>query len=526
MSLVISGSEIAKAWEKEVHGSPGFKLLKKLQFTRIALSKWNKAHFSDINQKVDMLRHQLNEIQQLPHSAANTSKAFEVNEELKKWHRIQHDFHKQKSRDNFLKDMNNNTKEDLSNLLTKHFKEISTTTSPVIQEQYYNLLSTVITNEDNRLLLISPTNDEIFKNLKSMDNWLAPVPEGFQAGFFLKLNGIQLVQRSLNVAHLSKEIKGIKAARRTPPINHLLFADDCLIFTQANLTSVNNLKQLPHDFNSQSGQVINFDKSSILFNNNMDHDVCNTLKNILGVNYMDKNEKYLGLHFLLEDLKLSSWNIINLGQAGRTTMVKSLLYSVPLYQMSTFKNPKKLIKKLDSQRIKFWWGHKGKRGTKFISWQKLCIPKDLGGLAFKDLEMMNHALLKKLAWGISNQEDQLVTQMDSKPTPRDPCHLSYNLVNELILPDSAAWNVPLLNTLFPSEVVDKIKLMIISPIEKDVVRWKPTKDGIFTVNSAYNNLVEHIVNRQAALSTVPKNTWKDLWKMKLPHTIKLFIWKC
>ncbi|XP_026417072.1 uncharacterized protein LOC113312539 [Papaver somniferum] len=43
-------AEIAKAWEKSVQGSPGFKLIKRLQFTKITLSKWNKTHFGNIDQ--------------------------------------------------------------------------------------------------------------------------------------------------------------------------------------------------------------------------------------------------------------------------------------------------------------------------------------------------------------------------------------------------------------------------------------------------------------------------------------------
>ncbi|RZC94028.1 hypothetical protein C5167_016722 [Papaver somniferum] len=38
--------------------------------------------------------------------------------------------------------------------------------------------------------------------------------------------------------------------------------------------------------------------------------------------------------------------------------------------------------------------------------------------------------------------------------------------------------------------------------------------------------METRVQQQAALNTVPATIWKELWKMKLPHHIKLFIWKC
>ncbi|XP_026416956.1 uncharacterized protein LOC113312419 [Papaver somniferum] len=231
--------------------------------------------------------------------------------------------------------------------------------------------------------------------------------------------------------------------------------------------------------------------------------------------------------------------------------------------MSTFKMPKKLIQRWISSKEAFGGG--------------IRITKDLAGLGFRDLEMLNHALLTKLAWRICTQSDHLVTQvlkakyfkheeflhinakryntswiwrgievglknlqlnccmemnngkktriwldnwiygMEFKPVPNDTSHFSYVFVNELMLPYTAAWNVPLLNQLFSTEVVNRIKCMIISPDEEDEVKWKPAKDGVFTVKSAYNKLVENRVNNQAALKTVPKKTWKSLWSMNLPH---------
>ncbi|XP_026417288.1 uncharacterized protein LOC113312767 [Papaver somniferum] len=211
--IITCAAEIAKAWEKSVQGSPGYRLIKRLQFTRITLSKWNKTHFGNIDQNVDNLQHKLSEIQALPFSPDNTSKAIEVSRELDKWYKNQHEFYKQKSRDNFVNDMDYNTKyfhtltkgkrarnnidslkpedgswlqsrEDISVLLSKHFKNISTSQNPTIEEQHYIHIPTLITEEDNMLLLIPPTDEEIHKILKSMERWSAPGPEGFQAGFY------------------------------------------------------------------------------------------------------------------------------------------------------------------------------------------------------------------------------------------------------------------------------------------------------------------------------------------------------
>ncbi|XP_026378774.1 uncharacterized protein LOC113273237 [Papaver somniferum] len=168
---------------------------------------------------------------------------------------------------------------------------------------------------------------------------------------------MEFFSRHLVVAQQNKILKGIKVAANSLAINHLLFADDFLIFTQANTTSTNKLLTLLHDFSSQSGQVINFEKSDVQF--------------------------------------------------SRATMVKQVLNSLPVYQMGSFKLTDKLCKKLTTIQRKFFWGHSSNKGFNPISYSKLCKPKDFGGLAFRDMEKLNLALLTKLAWRVCTENDQL-----------------------------------------------------------------------------------------------------------------------
>ncbi|XP_026434319.1 uncharacterized protein LOC113331891 [Papaver somniferum] len=248
---------------------------------------------------------------------------------------------------------------------------------------------------------------------------------------------------------------------------------------------------------------------------------------------MHKKEKHLGSPLIIgkskiqdfEDIKLAfdrrlgTWKGTTMHQAGRTTMVKAVLNSIPTYQMSTFKMPKKMLKKLDTAQRKFWWGFKYGNGTNLVAWQNMCISKDHGGLAFRDLEMLNHAPLTKLAWRIHHQEDHLLSKIlkakyhkgenflhitsqkhnsswvwkgieqgltilqhkcfmevnNGKKTmiwkdkwilghnalvvPADISHYQYTFVSELITPDTSSWNIHLLNTLFQPDIVDKIKNM-------------------------------------------------------------------
>lgn len=122
--------------------------------------------------------------------------------------------------------------------------------------------------------------------------------------------------------------------------------------------------------------------------------------------------------------------------------------------------------------------------------------------------------------------DNWIINLNDKPFPSCTSHQQYMYVSELLSPNSNNWNMSLLYTLFSVEVVDKIARIHVNINEEDVVRWKPTRDGIFTVNSAYNKLIESNFQLQLSINSVPKEVWKLLWKMKVPHRVKLFIWKC
>ena len=57
--------------------------------------------------------------------------------------------------------------------------------------------------------------------------------------------------------------KGIRVCTQAPWINHLLFANDSLIFMQAKLESVTRFNNILRIYGDCSGQCVNRDKSSI-----------------------------------------------------------------------------------------------------------------------------------------------------------------------------------------------------------------------------------------------------------------------
>ena len=80
-----------------------------------------------------------------------------------------------------------------------------------------------------------------------------------------------------------------------PTVNHLLFADDSLLFFQASGVGASEIKNVLNKYCNASGQRINMDKSSIFFSKGCPESVKAGIKEELEVERETLNEKYLGM---------------------------------------------------------------------------------------------------------------------------------------------------------------------------------------------------------------------------------------
>lgn len=90
-------------------------------------------------------------------------------------------------------------------------------------------------------------------------------------------------------------IHGCKIARGAPSISHLLFTDDCYFFFRASQTEANIMKHILQRYERLSDQVINYNKSDIVFSPNTRHESRVSVCNCLGVKQILKPGKYLGM---------------------------------------------------------------------------------------------------------------------------------------------------------------------------------------------------------------------------------------
>jgi hypothetical protein len=169
--------------------------------------------------------------------------------------------------------------------------------------------------------------------------------------------------------------------RHVVRVSHLLFADDTLVFSDANPEHIFNLHLLVTWFEAVSGLKINLNKSEMVPVGSVPD--LEELAGIMGCKIIQLPMTYLGLALganfkskliwdpILEKMerKLSGWQGMYLSKGGRIILIKSTLSSLPTYFMSLFPIPASVALRIDKIQREFLWGGMGE-GKKFhlVNW--------------------------------------------------------------------------------------------------------------------------------------------------------------
>jgi len=151
-------------------------------------------------------------------------------------------------------------------------------------------------------------------------------------------------------------------------VNHLLFADDMLIFYGAQEKQIRHLRCIFLCFEAASGLRINLGKSEIVPIGAVE-DV-KGLAHLLGCRVASLPLTYLSLPLgasyksvsiwngVIEKMerRLAGWKCMYLSKGGRLTLLKSMLSNLPTYLLSLFPIPVRVANRLDKIQKAFLWG--------------------------------------------------------------------------------------------------------------------------------------------------------------------------
>jgi len=114
----------------------------------------------------------------------------------------------------------------------------------------------------------------------------------------------------LQKAEQEGKLEGIKICRGAPRVNHLFFADDSLILMRARASDAQELGRILEVYERASGQVINKDKSTIMFSPNTEQRVKDHMRTTLAILEVASSERYLGLPVLVGKFRKNTFEYI------------------------------------------------------------------------------------------------------------------------------------------------------------------------------------------------------------------------
>ncbi|KAL4295344.1 hypothetical protein GQ457_12G013630 [Hibiscus cannabinus] len=218
------------------------------------------------------------------------------------------------------------------------------------------------------------------------------------------------------------KIVGVRASQRGPRVNHLLYADDCILFIKNSEREAQRLQEVLGIYEASSGQKVNVDKSSIFFSKGTSVASKARIQEILLMREELSMDNYLGLPLLVGknktdtlgfiprrvDKRVLGWTKNLLSFGGRETLLKAVAQALPAYAMQVFLLPDCILDPIITTMRRYWWSGKAKeRGWAHVAWKKLCTPKGEGGMGFRDLRLFNYALLGKQVWKLITCRDSL-----------------------------------------------------------------------------------------------------------------------
>ncbi|GJZ03538.1 RNA-directed DNA polymerase, eukaryota [Tanacetum coccineum] len=191
-------------------------------------------------------------------------------------------------------------------------------------------------------------------------------------------------------------------------ISHLFYADDAVFIGEWSHNNLKGIMNILRCFFLLSGLSINVKKRQLLGIRISDFIVSEAAKS-LGCSIMKTPFKYLGISVggNMSLIKAwDKWKLKTLSIGGRLTLLKSVLGSTPIYNMSLFKVSKSVLHSMESLRRNFFNGiQKGDKKIAWVKWLMVLASKKHDGLGVSSFYALNRGLLFKWVWRYISQDN-------------------------------------------------------------------------------------------------------------------------
>ncbi|XP_060181348.1 uncharacterized protein LOC132610954 [Lycium barbarum] len=288
-------------------------------------------------------------------------------------------------------------------------------------------------------------------------------------------------------------------------------------------------------YEKASGQLVNNDKSYYYIHHKVSARVNSKIKRHTDMRNGSFTFTYLGCPVFYGRRKLIyykdlikkvmksilSWQNRLLSFGGRYVLVNHVLQTMPVYLLSATNPPSGVIKQLHKIFTKFFWSNTvGVKSKHWVAWDKLCLPKDEGGIGLRSLTDISNALFAKLWWNFRYGRSLWSSYMLNK-------YFEPQIFWYLRNGTSRFWyeNWTRLGALYyitpdaaREKEIEHIKDNIKVPDgeEDDEPCWMLETSGKFSVKSAW----EFLRHRESQ-----QTSYRFMWEKGLPIKISFFMWR-
>ncbi|KAL9233090.1 hypothetical protein vseg_008128 [Gypsophila vaccaria] len=231
---------------------------------------------------------------------------------------------------------------------------------------------------------------------------------------------MEYLTRTLQYAAKKYEFKFHPMCKELKLIN-LMFADDVLMFCKGEAATMMTLLKAFTLFSKTSGLTVSKQKSAIFFDG-VQEDLRQDILRVSGFAEGTLPFTYLGIPIqttriqkkdcasLIDKVchRIHLMNPKHISYAGRLVMVKAVITTLHSYWASIFILPKGVLERIEATCRNFLWDSSADyKRVPLVAWNKLCKPKEEGGLGIKCLEISNQAMIGRLVHWIVEDRDSL-----------------------------------------------------------------------------------------------------------------------
>ncbi|XP_074306038.1 uncharacterized protein LOC141641266 [Silene latifolia] len=230
--------------------------------------------------------------------------------------------------------------------------------------------------------------------------------------------GMEILSRILKRIHKGNQVSYHPKCRRLG-LNHLIFADDLMIFVRGDTPSIAAVTQSLDYFAKISGLQANPEKTNI-YMGGVREDVKQEILRNTGYVEGTFPFRYLGVPLnegklnksMFADLltkvqqALNHWSTRTLSYAGKIRLLNTVIFGLEQFWCSTLLIPKGLIKLITKFCRNFLWNtEEGTKKMVMKSWATCYKLVQEGGFNIKEILAWNKCLICKWIWDIDQHSD-------------------------------------------------------------------------------------------------------------------------